>query len=150
VVTLLYGCGLLPQECLALRVKDVDFQRREISVRRAKGQKERRVMLPDCLVDPLREHLTAVQAPHTDDLAHGLHRVGGVSCHTFCHSLVTAVLKAGYDILTVQELVGHADVRTTMVYTHVLNRAVSASRVRPIGCRPSYPVRGTTCGPFAA
>lgn len=183
VATLLYGAGLRLQECLELRVKDLDFERGEVTVRRGKGQKDRRVMLPQAVRKELSEHLEGVRRQHHTDLAAGLGRVvlpealarkfpgaptewrwqfvfpagricrderwGGpsryhihesviqravtaaakqagvtkrVGCHTFRHSFATHLLEAGYDIRTVQELLGHADVSTTMMYTHVLNR----------------------------
>ena len=187
---LLYGAGLRLEECLELRVKDIDFDRRQIAVRRGKGQKDRTTMLPGAVVDPLRTHLAKVQRVHEADLREGLgcvvlpdalHRkypsaaaewgwqfvfpaaricrdprwgppsrfrlhesvvqkavasaarqeglVKRVGPHTFRHhSFATHLLEDGYDIRTVQELRGHKDVSTTMVYTHVLNRGALAVR----------------------
>src|SRR5262249_11763990 len=75
VVILLYGAGLRLQECLELRVKDLDFERREITVRRRKGQKDRRVMLPEAVRPLLTSHLDAVRRQHQIDLAAGVGRV---------------------------------------------------------------------------
>jgi integron integrase len=170
VASLLYGAGLRLQECLELRVKDVDFDRREIMVRRSKGQKDRRVMLPDAIRERLQAHLAEVRRTHERDLAAGFGRVVlpdalerkfpnaprewrwqfvfpaaricrdarfGPPTRFHLHEsavqravteaarragVTTHLLESGSDIRTVQELLGHADVSTTMVYTHVLNR----------------------------
>ncbi|GIW93195.1 MAG: integron integrase [Pirellulaceae bacterium] len=180
---LLYGSGLRLLEALRLRVKDLDLQRREITVREGKGDKDRVTMMPQAVICPLREHLRRVQVIHRQDLADGygrvelphalarkypnanrqwcwqfvfpqerrwrnpktgeegrhhidaslfqralkaaVHKAGltkRVTSHTFRHSFATHLLASGYDIRTVHELLGHKDVRTTMIYTHVLNR----------------------------
>jgi integron integrase len=135
VVSLLYSSGMRLLEGLRLRVKDVDFERHEITVRDGKGARDRVTMLPARLVEPLGSHLTRVRRLHERDLAEGygevhmpfaLARAAGlakpVSPHVLRHSFATHLLGAGYDIRTVQELLGHKDVSTTMIYTHVLNR----------------------------
>jgi integron integrase len=189
VVGLLYGSGLRLMEALRLRVKDLDFQRCERTVRDGKGGKDRLTLLPQSLVAGLQAHLLKVRRLHQADLAAGWGRVllpaalarkypnaerewawqwvfpqqnrwhdrasgaqsrhhldpsvvqkavkravaeAGVtkaaSCHTFRHSVTTHLLERGQDIRTIQELLGHQDVSTTMIYTHGLNRG-------PLGVR---------------
>lgn len=71
VGTLLYGAGVRLLECLRLRVKDVDFETAQITIREPKGNQERRTMLPEVASPPLQEHLEQVRALHLDDLAAG-------------------------------------------------------------------------------
>lgn len=183
IACLLYGCGLRLMEAVRLLVKDIDFERAEITVREGKGAQDRVTMLPRSMIDSLQTHLKKVRVLHQADLKAGLGRVQlpfalarkypaaarewgwqyvfpslklsrdprsgeerrhhvyadqtqravknairlaqinrNGSCHTFRHSFATHLLEDGYDIRTVQELLGHKDVRTTMIYTHVLNK----------------------------
>jgi integron integrase len=71
MASLLYGAGLRLRECLKLRVKEVDFDYRQILVRDGKGAKDRVTMLPESVIEPLREHLKRVRALHDADLANG-------------------------------------------------------------------------------
>lgn len=180
---LMYGGGLRVSECIALRTKDVDFDRAEITVRAGKGRKDRHVPLPRTAVPALREHLKVVRTQFQRDLARGMRgaplpdalgrkypnadrewgwqwvfpatrsyreaatgfrrrhhihdsavqrafkaavRASGTAkratCHSLRHSFATHLLERGSDIRTIQELLGHTDLRNTMIYTHVLNR----------------------------
>jgi len=177
---LIYGTGLRINECMTLRVKDIDFDLRSITVRAGKGNKDRATLLPDALIPQLRNHLTKVAQLHKTDLLQGngyapmpnaLYRkypsasqsllwqfvfpstqvrpwrdtgkmarwhaspstlrrafkqaVGQarimkhVGPHTLRHSFASHLLAAGTDIRTIQTLLGHKNIETTMIYTHI-------------------------------
>lgn len=192
IVALLYGCGFRVSEVLSLRVKDIDLNNRSIFIFSGKGAKDRYTLLPNSLIERLREQIDEVRQLHEGDVNEGfgftslppsLHRKykstlkdfawqyifpsttrcthpydgyicrhhlhptavtkqlrlavvkSGVSkrvtAHTFRHSFATQLLVNGSDIRTVQELLGHTDIRTTEIYTHVVGnkRAGTSSPV---------------------
>ena len=183
MIELAWGAGLRKSEILRLRIKDVDFERHELTIRQGKGGKDRRTVLPQCTIEYLHNLVARTTHLHALDVAEGfgtvempyalarkypseacglrwqfvfaapqrgmdpvsgeirrhhLHpstlekalrfavRQSGltkrITCHAFRHTFATQLLETGYDIRTVQELLGHADVSTTQIYTHVLNR----------------------------
>jgi integron integrase len=181
MVELTYGAGLRLLECCRLRVKDVDFDRRQLTVREGKGDKDRAVPLPDRCVENLRIQMARVRAQHATDLERGLgyadlpyalrrkylnaervlawrylffseklcrdprnpegpwyrhHLHESVLQRTVKRAVAQAgltkrathLLESGTDIRTVQELLGHKDVSTTMIYTHVLQRGACGVR----------------------
>ena len=180
---LIYGCGLRLQECLQLRIKDVDLEREALMVRSGKGDKDRETVLPSSLKPDLEAHLKEVKTISEADRAagspgvmlpnalerkytnagkewawfwlfpartnstdpktgirrrHHIYRgnlqkvvkTAGkraeipkrITVHTLRHSFATHLLEKGYDIRTIQDLLGHTDLRTTMIYTHVVSK----------------------------
>ena len=136
---LLYGTGMRLMEGMRLRIKDVDFDRHVIVVREAKGGKDRVVMLPRSLAPALRMQLLAARCQwEADRQAVALAGIAKpVSVHTLRHSFATHLLQSGTDIRTVQELLGHSDVSTTMIYTHVL-KVASGGTTSPLDAMQAF------------
>ena len=189
MVSILYGSGLRLSELLHLRVKDIDFDRRQILVRQGKGMKDRVTPLPVTIIPQLKVQIAYVKELHTKDILQGYgtvylpgalekkypyagkdfrwqwlfpsyklsvdprsdrtqrHHVHQdwlmrqvreaarrarlskrITMHSFRHSFATHLLENNKDIRTVQELLGHNDVRTTMRYTHVAKIGASGTR----------------------
>lgn len=183
VVKLLYGSGLRIMEAIRLRVQDIDFEYKQITVRSGKGNKDRITTCSSSIIPLLKNHLSKVQLIHQEDIGNGYgevflpgalarkYRGAGrewgwqyvfparnlsddpksdkkrrhhldtsvinkaikravrsagiakrVSAHTFRHSFATHLLQRGTDIRTIQALLGHKDLSTTMIYTHVLQQ----------------------------
>jgi site-specific recombinase XerD len=123
VAQLQYGCGLRINEGVSLRIKDFNFDTGLLTVR-GKGEKTRTVPIPKMITPELQAQVEAVKKLHDVDLTAGYARKAKltkrVTSHTFRHSYATAMLQAGYDLRTIQTLLGHADIRTTMIYLHCL------------------------------
>jgi site-specific recombinase XerD len=151
LLELLYGCGLRASEACTLRVRDVDLDGRRVRVT-GKGDKQRVVPLGRCALDAVDRYLRTgrpelvrgVASPalfvsvrgrplRPSDvrraLASALRREGlpSRSPHALRHSFATHLLEGGADLLSIQELLGHASVATTQVYTHVSVRHLKAA-----------------------
>lgn len=183
IVKILYGSGLRIMEAVRLRIQDIDYKMKQISVRSDKGAKDRVTTFPESIIPILDNHLAKVKAIHDGDLIDGfghvylpyalsrkyknaakewnwqyvfpsrnlskdprsgmirrhhidpsvvnkaikiaVKKVGikkRISAHTFRHSFATHLLERGTDIRTIQALLGHKDLSTTMIYTHVLQQ----------------------------
>jgi integrase/recombinase XerD len=139
VLSLIYSAGLRGQEVINLRISDVDFERKTIHIRQSKYKKDRVVPLADSMAVGLKKYLAA-ENPHiwlfNGKEPDGRYSVRGLSwvmrenlkktsitkdvnLHSLRHSYATHLLEQGLNIVTLKELLGHADITTTMIYLHV-------------------------------
>ena len=139
VLTLIYSAGLRGQEVINLKISDVDFERKTIHIRQSKYKKDRIVPLADSMAVGLKKYLKA-ENPHiwlfNGKELDGRYSVRGLSwvmrenmkktsitkevnLHSLRHAYATHLLEQGLNIVTLKELLGHADITTTMIYLHV-------------------------------
>lgn len=139
VLSLIYSAGLRGQEVINLKISDVDFERKTIHIRQSKYKKDRVVPLADSMAVGLKKYLSA-ENPHiwlfNGKEPDGRYSVKGLSwvmrenlkkttitkevnLHSLRHSYATHLLEQGLNIVTLKELLGHADITTTMIYLHV-------------------------------
>ena len=143
ILELLYGCGLRNSEMRNLRIRDIDLERQTVFVRHGKGKKDRYVPMGSRLAqnieaflrDNIEDGYLFTTRMHQKG-ANGNYSVKGlqwvvsraaqnarifkkVTVHTLRHTYATHLLENGLDIITISELMGHADIRNTLVYLHV-------------------------------
>lgn len=134
-----YAGGLRMNELRMLKITDVDLQRKQIHIRQGKGKKDRYVILSNLLIDRFQKYLDEVQPKvylfegQTPGEVMGERSIQyvineavqkttikkQVSMHTLRHSFATHLLEDGVDIYSIQSLLGHSDIRTTIIYLHV-------------------------------
>lgn len=148
ILYLAYGCGLRVSEIINLKIPDIDSERMQIHIKAAKGKKDRMVTLPESALYLLREYYrqykpktylfesTIAGHPYSTNSIQTIFRRAKAkarinkkaSMHTLRHSFATHLLESGTDIRLIQALLGHSNVRTTMIYTHVTNKTLAKVR----------------------
>ena len=166
LLTTAYACGLRLSEAIHLRPQDIDSSRMQVWVRQGKGQKDRRVPLSAKLLQELREYwlkqkprtwLFPGQPPHRTLDPGGIQRsmkqavqdaglAKRATPHTLRHSYATHLLEAGLDLPTLQALLGHSSISTTLLYLHVRQTRIGQI-VSPLDLLPPIPPPPPPAGP---